>query len=906
MELRKGKLALAPERTSFVGRVSELERLAEIAAQARLVTLLGPPGVGKTRLAQQFARQAEGRSPSWFCDLSVAGDVPGLLRAARRDLDAEVGAAASADAAEALGGAIAARGRTVVILDDAAQLDAAAVDLLAAWTAAAPEALLLVTSRRRLGVPEEKVFDLPPLSLPTPQAPHGGDAVALFRERASAVRGGLEERDADVVADLVRRLDGLPLAIELAAARMRLLGPRAILEGLARRFELLAAPGAATLSRHATLRAAIDASWEPLAEEERLALASCSVFHGGFDLAAAEAVIAPSAQAHARCLDLMQSLCDHSLVRVIPGADGRTRFALYQSVNEYAAEHLDAAATAEAEVRHASHYLRTAAAQAERADRTDPEALAWLAAEQDNLIAVHRRALAEQPRNGDSVGRALRAALVLDPLLFARGPTALRASLLDAALQATAEVVLPPATLAEAHIARGRVRQRLGETGGSVQDYQRALELARAAGDARLEGYALTCAGTQEAAAGRWSEARALQEQALSRLGVAGARVLAGRAWINLGNVLRWTGVAGEARDAYERGLELNVEAGDVAQEGNTLANLARLDQEEGRLDIAELRYVRAVALYRRCGDRRFLGPTLYDLGGLRQEDGRLDEARLAYDEARELLAGVSDRLWLARLTGRQGTWHEDGGELDAARRCYVEAVEQFERLGIAAPEALFLAHLGGLDGSRGRDGSADVLERAEAHLASSGAQALIEVVRVHRLRLDLARAARQTGQGAEARTVHIASSAWRAVIGEEGRAAPLDLRFARRHLQAELEAGGWPPPATREEVLEICTEGRWFRTPRGERVELASRRPLWLLLERLVQAAAGGVAVEVPDLAAAGWPAERLHPEVAARRVYVALSTLRSMGLRDLLARCDGGYRLDPATPLRVTARAR
>ena len=266
-------------------------------------------------------------------------------------------------------------------------------------------------------------------------------------------------------------------------------------------------------------------------------------------------------------------------------------------------------------------------------------------------------------------------------------------------------------------------------------------------------------------------------------------------------------------------------------------------------------------------------------------------------------MAGVSDRLWLARLLGRLGTWHEDGGELDEARRCYVEAVEQVERLGIAAPEALVLAHLGGLDGSQDREGSAETLSRAEAHLTNSGSEALVEVVRVHRLRLDLARAA-SAGDGTQA--PGLAAAAWSAVSGEDGpRAAPLDLRFARRHLQAELEAAGWAPPAAPDQVLEVCTEGRWFRAPRGERVELSSRRQLWLVLERLVQGRSGG-GVEVADLAAAGWPTERLHPEVAARRVYVALSTLRSMGLRHVLARCDGGYRLDPAVPVRVMARAR
>ncbi|WP_433549536.1 AfsR/SARP family transcriptional regulator [Streptomyces sp. CA-294286] len=390
--------------TSFVGREADIGAIRDDLARARLVTLLGPGGAGKTRLSQEAAEAAghqEAAVPSWpdgvwMAELAPVDDpdaVPdavltalGARQTVLRGAGAETMRAAERHADDPLTRLTehCARRRMLLLLDNCEHLVGAAAHLADHLLAHCPGLTILATSREPLGVPGELVRPVEPL----PQAV----SLRLFAERGAAARPGFRIDDApEAAAEICRRLDGLPLAIELAAARLRMLAPRQIADRLDDRFRLLTGGARTVLPRQQTLRAVVDWSWELLDEPERAALAALSVFAGGCDLAAAEAVCGPDA------LDLLGSLIDKSLVVAAPAdGDGETRYRLLETVSEYAAERLAASGGREAaERRHLVHFR-------ELARTGEPwlrghEQIHWVARfqrEYENLRTALRRAVA--------------------------------------------------------------------------------------------------------------------------------------------------------------------------------------------------------------------------------------------------------------------------------------------------------------------------------------------------------------------------------------------------------------------------------------------------------------------------------------------------------------------------------
>ena len=394
--------------TSFVGREADIGAIRGDLAQARLVTLLGPGGAGKTRLSQEAAEAARtaGATPGpwadgvWMVELAPVDDPETVPEAVLTALGAQETVLRGAGAEElraadrTAGDPSArlteylARRRVLILLDNCEHVVAAAAHLAEHLLAHCPGLTILATSREPLGVPGELVRPVEPLPPPV--------ALRLFAERGAAARPGFRtEDDPEAAAEICRRLDGLPLAIELAAARLRMLTPRQIADRLDDRFRLLTAGARTVLPRQQTLRAVVDWSWELLEQDERSALAALSVFQGGCDLAAAEAVCGPAA------LELLGSLVDKSLVVAAPaegaaGGDGEMRYHLLETVSEYAAERLaESGARAEAERRHLVHFRELA--------RTghpllhSPAQLHWIGRfqrEYENLRAALRRAIA--------------------------------------------------------------------------------------------------------------------------------------------------------------------------------------------------------------------------------------------------------------------------------------------------------------------------------------------------------------------------------------------------------------------------------------------------------------------------------------------------------------------------------
>ena len=320
---------LPAERDSFVGRRAELEALgARIDAGARLVSLLGTGGTGKTRLACRFARDALGGlgGGAWFCDLSAARDAAAIHFAVAQGLDVALRAG---DPVRQIAQAIAGRGECLVIVDNFEQVVAHAEATLGRWLDAAPLARFIVTTREVLGIPGEEVLELAPLRT--------DDAIELFMQRAAAARAGLAPAPSDTAAvrQLVAMLDGLPLAIELAAARVRTLAPSSLVARVRDRFDL-ALSHTGRSDRQATLRAAFDWSWDLLGDAERAALSLLAVFEGGISLDAAGAVlVAPGGDA-LDLIETLQRLVDKSLLRTA----GDERFELLQTVRDYALQRL--------------------------------------------------------------------------------------------------------------------------------------------------------------------------------------------------------------------------------------------------------------------------------------------------------------------------------------------------------------------------------------------------------------------------------------------------------------------------------------------------------------------------------------------------------------------------------------
>jgi predicted ATPase/DNA-binding SARP family transcriptional activator len=398
--------------TSFVGREAELARVGEDLSRARLVTITGPGGTGKTRLSQEAGDLVAGRWPDgvWYVELAPVSDPRTLPEAVisslgLRDTLLHGGAAEAAMAAETktkdplrrLADHLAAR-RLLLVLDNCEHVIDAAATLAEQLLADCPDLSVLATSREPLGVPGELVRPLDPLPDPT--------AMRLLADRGAAARPGFSvDEDPVACAELCRRLDGLPLAIELAAARLRSLSPRGLADRLDDRFRLLTGGSRTLLPRQQTLRAVVDWSWDLLDPPERTLLRRLAVFRGGWTLEAVEAVCTdpPSVPGQERqgppidpadVAPLLASLVDKSLVLAELTADSE-RYRMLETISEYAADRLDESGErTAAERRHLTYfreYARTADPLLRRAGQ-----LVWferLEREHENLRAALRRAV---------------------------------------------------------------------------------------------------------------------------------------------------------------------------------------------------------------------------------------------------------------------------------------------------------------------------------------------------------------------------------------------------------------------------------------------------------------------------------------------------------------------------------
>ena len=916
---RRTNVARTP--TTFLGRGALLEVLrAHVAGGAPLVTLIGTAGAGKTRLALRWLELHADRfcleeaGGAWFVDLTEARDLESACGAVCGALDLAPPAAQSTpELLRQIGLALAARGPTLLVLDDCEPIVAAVASAVAAWMTLAPETQFIATSRERLGVLGEQRLEVGPLQLPG-EGEVDSEAVRLFIARAQLVRPGYEPEAAEraQIAELTRRLDGLPLAIELAAARMSVLDVPSLLRRMPQRFEVLADREGPL--RHRTLRGAIDSSWELLRPWERAALRQCSVFAGGFSFEAAEAILDPAADPDAPPqLDVLQALCEKSLLRTYEPAEtpGQTRLGLYESIRAYAAEALGETDEARAvRARHAEHYLRVGSEWAAGVTtHGGAECLCRLRLEAENLFVVHARALGTaRATSGTSARSAAESAclamVALDPVLSARGPYSTYVALLDASLAVAESAGVDGALRARVLLLRGQARRIQGRRAESRADLEAALALALDADDRRVVARAMLRLATTALFDGRIADARIALEGALHVAREVGDRASEGMLLGFQGTVAREEGLLDEAREVLEQALGVLRAVGDRRYEGIHLASLAGVLVGQERIDEALEIYQQSIAVLQSVGDERMLAHSRGSLGSLLQGLGRLDEARAQYDTALETHRRVGDRRSIGVFLGLLAGLDVERGALPDARRGYREALQILDDVGDHLNHARVLGTAGVVDALLGDAAAAEVaFARADDAARRLGAEALREAIAVQRGHLDLAARHRALRDGdlAGAEAHRAAAEARAAAVA--GRPRNDDVRFALRVLRRGLDSGAPPPSRAPRDALVVDAEAAWFRPPAGDVVDLRLRRAARSLLLTLVQARVEtpGRALPMEQLLAGGWPGERLIPHAGASRVYTMLTTLRNLGLRGLIVSRRDGHLLDPAIPIVV-----
>jgi predicted ATPase len=701
--------------TSFVGRAADLGTVEGLMADTRVLTLVGAGGCGKTRLAVEAARRLVTSFPEGiaFVDLAVLADPASVPRAVLAALGAREQPGRPIE--QTLVSLLAGR-RVLLVLDNCEHVLGAGADLVSLLLGRCPDPCVLATSREPLRVAGETAWRVPSLGVPPEGAVDPGTiaaspAVGLFVDRAARARPGfaLTAANAAAVARVCRWLDGIPLALELAAARTTALSPQQLADRLEDAFRLLTAGDPAAQPRQRTLRALIDWSHDLLSEPERALFARLSAFAGSFALEAAEAVCGDTG---VDVLALLPALVDRSLVVAEPGDDA-TRYRLLEPIRAHAAEKL--ASRGEERVlrdRHRDWFLGwIERVDLDRERTAQRAALARVERETGNLRAALRWC-----RDSGAATPGLRLACAVERPWHLLGQERDLRAAISALLELPAAGDVPAGLRARALTAAGNIAVGEGDARAGAEYLERGLRLAREDGDPAMLHRALWGASAALARLGRAQEAIALAEED-RRLTAAHGLTLEHRAAVTLlGSHFETEGDLDRARAIFEEALGRARATSDRVGEGVAMEHLGNLDLAAGDVAAAECRYRAAGETYRAFGDlpgelHAQLGLGLAALA--RGDAGAQGELRACLRRQRDF---GGDAPWVPwTLAGLAGAAAREAGEPAAAARAVrlagaAEAARA--ELGSTAPVPLHAAVAGWVARARALHGpDADAAE---------------------------------------------------------------------------------------------------------------------------------------------------------------------------------------------------
>ncbi len=669
--------------TSFVGRRDEMEDIARLLGTSRLVTLTGAGGCGKSRLSVQVARNVLESFPdgAWIAELAPLSD-PGLVPqrvAAALGVREEPGRPLIETLQEALGS------RTLLILlDNCEHLATACGALAKQLIEGTTGARILATSREALGVPGEVLWRVPPLHVPDMRGPGRltrreigqFESVRLFAVRAATVAPtfSLTDQNAETVAQICSRLDGIPLAIELAAARVKVLPVGQILTRLEDRFRLLTSGSPTALMHQQTLRATVDWSYDLLEEQERALFNRLSVFAGGAALEAVETVCAGDGLAEEEILDLLAHLVDKSLVLPEEGVEGAARYRLLETLRAYGREVLERSGKRPSCLeRHARFYLALAEeAEPELSGSDQSGWLARLEQEHDNL-----RQSAEWAVRSAHVEEALRLAGSL--WRFWR---------------------------IHSHFGEGRRRLEAALSGEGTGP-----------GERRARAKALLGAGALARSQSDYERSRVLLEEGLAMGQLSGNKEVTQAILIELGTVAIDQGRLGEAREYYEGSLAILRAAGDKRGMASALHNLGVVSQALGDYDDARSLYAQALGINQELGNEGWEALDRNALGSVASDHDDYAVARSHHEEALAIHQRLGDRWGIAyslHEIGRAAIWLGDHAR---ARDLLAESMTTFQSLGDRVGVVETLEYFAALAAAEREDKHAFVLAGAAAAL---------------------------------------------------------------------------------------------------------------------------------------------------------------------------------------------
>ena len=690
---KQPKHNLPAQPTPFIGRAKQITALKELLLRTdtHLVTLMGPGGTGKTRLSLQVAQELLDQFPNGVYFVPLADDTNAdqfISRVAQQLAVREGGRPLLENVKDYL------RDKQMLLVMDNFEQLVSAAPIVAELLAAAPQLKIITSSRIALNLHGEREFQVPPLELPQADNESAlenlieNEAVILFVERARTAHPNfvLTIDNASAVAEICRRLDGLPLALELAAARIKLLQPQAILSRLDDKLKLLTGGARDLPTRHQTLRNTLEWSYDLLHQDEKFLHARLSIFVGGFTFEAAEAVCNPDGK-----LDILEgltSLVNNSLLRQEETADGEPRFGMLETIRSYALERLTESGEMdtlrEQHARYFSDVIMNRMGFPQLYSENAAQWLIWLEREHDNIRATLTWSLAA-PENNElgaglviilfwfwyrrgyfSEGRMWSDRLLASPALqtasqsrvFALGCSGLLSvwqGRQETGLALLQEGLAIQQKLEEAQwlapllfMANGVALINMGRDGEAQPLLEQAQKLFKEQNNDYFHAVTLIHLGNAELGLGHVEQARAYHEEALAKARIINENWLITFALNNLGEVARTQGQFDQARKHYEECELLLRATGDRGDVARFVHNLGYIAQHEEELELAEAQFKKSLKMFRQLGNRRGIAECLAGLAGLKARQGQTEWGAIMLSAAETVLKVTGGAWWPA------------------------------------------------------------------------------------------------------------------------------------------------------------------------------------------------------------------------------------------------------------------